>query len=220
MQVSALEYYRAWLSDVGLKFKIDPSACTTDQRTAGEIYLSFTGTGYDVNPWSVDWTSMVPLRANNNIAPQIGVWVETQGAKGQGPGADPTFLPLAAPDAFPSDNTGDLQNLIDHYQNGRAHSMFSPERIEHGKSIFTINALQQFAVGTIAFADTGRNIYLNRNNVRNQPYAQFHDHYGYFAWTYYFEDGIDNISHSDRRSQAFKSQSFLGGIAGGITGGK
>ena len=172
-------------------------------------YLSMTGLNYGVNPWAVS-TVYVPLAASSHTMNDIGRWYETKGKEGQGPGPDPSFLPLAPPENFPADPSGNIEKLYNVYQEGRAFSRLSPERIAKGKEIFAINGLAIYQVGTVSYTGNFRGIFLNRNNVRNQPTTHFQDHYGYYAWTYYFEDGTDNLNHQGNRSQKYKGANYIG----------
>jgi len=195
---------------VGLELTMDARPSSHVPVRNNEEFLSFTGVSYDVNPWSISWTMLVPLAASSHTANEIGRWVELLGEKGMAPGPDPSYLPLAPADTFPADVSGNLMVLIDTWQDGRAYERLSPDRIKLGKDIFRINADEMYMVGTVSFTGSSRGVYLNRNNVRNQPTTHFHDHYGYYAWTFYFEDGIDNINHQDAKSKMYKSVSYIG----------
>ena len=196
---------------VGIELRINVRDSVYNPIRTAQAYLGFGGGGYISNPWSVLGGELVPVGAGSGTASEIGRWVETLGQKGTPPKPDPSFLPLAPPDTFPSDTSGSLKRLIAMWNDGRGHAMYSPERIEIGKELFRINAEEQRSIATVAFTGSFRGTFLNRNNVKNQPQTHFTDHYGYNAWTYYFEDGIDNINHHGNKSKYSKSVGFVGG---------
>ena len=74
--------------------------------------------------------------------------------------------------------------------------------------MFDIFAQEQYAIPTVGFTATVRGIFLNRNNVLNQPKTHIRDHNGFHAWTYFFEGGKDNYHHVENRSSIRKSYSF------------
>ena len=78
--------------------------------------------------------------------------------------------------------------------------------------MFDIFAEEQYAIPTVGFTATIRGIFLNRNNVLNQPKTHIRDHNGFHAWTYFFEGGKDNYHHVENRSSVRKSYSFMGGM--------
>ena len=100
--------------------------------------------------------------------------------------------------------------MVEMWQSGRAYPQYHPERISRGKAIFTINAEELYILPTVAFTGTRRGVFLNRNNMLNQPRTHVRDHNGFGAFTYYFIGGKDNYHHPDNRS-GLPSYSFLGG---------
>ena len=78
--------------------------------------------------------------------------------------------------------------------------------------MFDIFAEEQYAIPTLGFTATIRGIFVNRNNVYNQPRTHIRDHNGFHAWTYFFEDGRDNYNHLGNRSNTRKSYTFMGGM--------
>ena len=194
---------------VGIEMKQDRKASSHVDVRKGLEYLSSSGLGYGVNPWSVS-TTLVPLAHSTHTMSEIGRWYETKGAEGEPKGANPAYLPLAPPANFPSDVSGGMEKAHNLYQEGRAYERLSPERISIAKQIFTINDEEMYQIGTLGHVGNFRGILLNRNTVRNQPITHFVDHYGYYSWSFYFEDGIDNANHPDNRSRRYTSQNLIG----------
>ena len=199
--------------DVGIKTRFRLTGASNRDITRGREYLgiSIDYSAYQANPWCCDWNQLTAMVAGSRIAPEIGEFIETQGARGMKPGANDEYLPLAPKGAFPADTSGNISKLIDLWQEGRGYPAYDPRRIEIGKQLYTIAAEELYALPTVAFTGTRRGIFLNRNNVRNQPRTHIRDHNGFHAWTYFFEGGKDNMHNSENRSAFNTSESFLGG---------
>ena len=198
-------------SDVGitLNFRVSKGWWRLIGRNDEYMGVGIDYSARQANPWTVGWTRQVPVRSSSYTAQQIGLWVETRGREGMGTtGPDPGFLPLAPGGTFPADPSGNQKRLIGLWQDGKAHPMYSPDRAEMGKQIFEINTEELYAIPTVGFTGSRRGIFLNRNNVRNQPVTHVRDHYGFAAWTYYFEGGRDNVHHAGNRSSR-ESLSFV-----------
>jgi len=133
------------------------------------------------------------------------------GEKGMGPGVDTSYLPLAPQDTFPADPSGNTMKLINMWNEGRSNPETSPERIAIGKEMFQIHDEEIYRVHTVGFSGSSRGVYINRNNVKNQPFYESREHYGGHAWVYFFEDGIDNLNHPGNKSKYSESLSFIGG---------
>ena len=198
--------------EVGIKTTINLSGSYWSDMTSGKAYLTVVidVSAYQANPWSVDWTSLVPMRSGGPVFDPIGLYLETKGELGMAPGPNPEYLPLAPEDTWAIDPTGNVKVLVEAWQDGRAYPMFSPERIALGKKIFDINATELYLIPTVGFAGASRGVLLNRNNVLNQPKTHLRDLAGFNAWAYYFIDGKDNFHHPDNMS-GLKSFTFLGG---------
>ena len=140
----------------------------------------------------------------------IGLYHETSGQSGMAPGVDTSYLPLAPADTWPIDTSGNVKKLVDLWQSGKAYPQYHPERISKGKQIFEINAEEHYIIPTVGFTGTRRGVFLNRNNMLNQPKTHVRDHNGFGTFTYYFIGGKDNYHHPDNRS-GLPSYSFLGG---------
>ena len=124
---------------------------------------------------------------------------------------DPNWLPLAPEGTFPADPSGNMKRLMEVQQQGLAYTLLHPGRIEIGKELFRINTEELYTISTVGFTGSRRGVYLNRNNVRNQPRTHIRDQHGFVATaTYYFEEGMDNLHHPGNRSKRYKSWSFLG----------
>lgn len=203
-------------ADVGIEARYRLTSYARTDILSGTEYLtlSIDYSGYQANPWCCDWNGLVPLSASSRIAPEIGLFIETQGNKGMGRGEDKNYLPLSPKDTFPADTSGNIDRLISLWQDGRGYPAHHPKRIEIGKKIFSITATELYNIPTLGFTGTRRGIFLNRNNVRNQPRTHIRDLNGFHAWTYFFEGGRDNFHHPGNRSAVHTSESFLGGGGG------
>ena len=127
------------------------------------------------------------------------------------PRPDPSYLPLAPAENFAADPSGNIMKARNLWEEARNYDGISPERIAIGKELFQIQDEEQYQICTIAFAGIQRGIFINRNNVKNQPYYESREHFGGHGWVYYFEDGIDNLNHPDNKSKYSQSVSFVGG---------
>jgi len=195
---------------LGIKVTYMPSAFWGVDAQNDRAYLTIWETAYVANPWSVPNQVIAVAPGYNQGA--IGLWFQTKGEQGMGPtGPDPAYLPLAPEGTYPADPTGHIKELQELWQEGRGYPMYSPERIAIGKRIMEINALEKWNLCTLGFTGVFRGVFLNRNNARNQPKTHIRDHNGFLSMTYYFEEGRDNINHSDNRSKLYTSWSFLSG---------
>ena len=201
-------------NEIGIKSRIRLTASTRRdfQKNIEYLTVSLDFSAYQANPWAVEWGGMTTLRSGSLIGTAIGEYNETRGAKGMAKDPDPEYLPLAPEDAFPADATGNLGKLNELWKEGRAYKYSDPRRIEIGKQMFDIFAQEQYAIPTVGFTATIRGIFLNRNNVHNQPKTHIRDHNGFHAWTYFFEGGKDNYHNLGNRSSVKKSYSFMGGM--------
>ena len=213
--VSVQELITGNLADVGieLKFRVTSAAGALHRNNEEYIGTFIDYSAYQANPWMAEWGSLVCLRASCKVGTEIGRWHETKGEQGMAPtGPDPNWLPLAPEGTFPADPSGNMKRLMELEQQGLAYTRLHPRRIEIGKELFRINTEELYTISTVGFTGSRRGVYLNRNNVRNQPRTHIRDQHGFVATaTYYFEDGMDNLHHPGNRSKRYKSWSFLGG---------
>ena len=213
--VSVEELIKGNLADVGieLKFRVTSAAGALHRNNEEYIGTFIDYSAYQANPWMAEWGSLVCLRASCKVGTEIGRWHETKGEQGMAPtGPDPNWLPLAPEGTFPADPSGNMKRLMELEQQGLAYTRLHPRRIEIGKELFRINTEELYTISTVGFTGSRRGVYLNRNNVRNQPRTHIRDQHGFVATaTYYFEDGMDNLHHPGNRSKRYKSWSFLGG---------
>ena len=208
--VDVFELVADQLADVGIGFTFRSTREAYSLYRAGSEYMNvhIDLSAYQANPWAVTWTQLVPIK-QTDLAPKIGLWNESGGKKGMGPGSDPSFLPVAPASNFPADPSGNLKKLIDLWEEGRTYSQVSPERIKLGKEIYQIHVDEQYFVSTVAFTGSRRGVQLHRNNFRNVPETAVRDTYGFWRETYFFEDGSDNLHHIGNKSTLHKSTSFL-----------
>ena len=175
----------------------------------GEGYFQWTSGIYSANPWTVGWGTNVP-NSPGALAPEIGRWYSTDGAAGQSPNASKEgWLPLSPEGTFPADVSGNLTRMAELWFEGKRYATYSPERIELGKELYRLHPEELYMIGTVTFAGSGRDIFLNRNNMRNKPYLNGLEHTSFVPQAFFFEDGIDNMNHSGNRSKRYQSESFF-----------
>ena len=165
---------------------------------------------YQHNPWNVSWTSLAPLVPRENFS-AIGLYYQTSGEQGMAPGGDSSYMPQAPDSNFPADPSGNIMKLENLWQQGRNFSLYSPNRLEIGKEIFSLHATEKFDIPMIGFTGVRRGIAVVRNNFRNVPQTHVRDCWGFWRETYYFEDGVDNFHHPGNRSKLYTSTTFFGG---------
>jgi len=205
-QVSIAESMGQQLAVVGVELAIGSGA---NRARQGEQYLSFTASSYNYNPWMLEGGELSPLSASHSVGQKIGQWYESSGAEGMAPGPDSSYLPLAPSGNFAADPSGKLQENAELWFKGRQSPVFSPDRVEAGKTIFRNVAEQIWNVPTVAFTGVARGIVFKRNNMRNIPKTHIRDIFGFAGFNYSFEDGVDNLNHPGNRSKLYKSVSFL-----------
>ena len=181
--------------DIGIKLNLDSTSVYYQimRNDTGYMALHTDFSAYHADPWMIGWNRVTPVTTNAQIAAAIGLYFQTQGDEGMAPGADPAFMPAAPPNNYAADPSGNLMMLQDIYVKGRGLPRFSPERVELGKQIFQTNVEEKYTIGTIAFTATRRGVMVNRKNFRNVPELHIRDKYGFWAETYYFENGIGNF---------------------------
>jgi peptide/nickel transport system substrate-binding protein len=217
-ELPILELTQPMWADIGIELAFRLTDHAGSDYTAGVEYLTQRTdfSAYQANPWCCNWNTLVPMTGGYPTAPKVGLYIQTKGKNGMWKGPDPSYLPLAPADTFPIDVSGNLARLIDLWQEGRSYPAYDPRRIAIGKEIFTIYGDELYSLPVAGFTGISRGIFINRNNMRNQPVTHIRDHNGFTAWAYYFDGGTaesrgkDNYSHSGNRS-VFKSFSFLGG---------
>ena len=221
-ELPLLEMVQPMWADIGIKmeFALLDSAPTDYRENKEYMYQRTDFAAYQADPWCCEWTQLAPMTAGASLAPGIGLYIESSGEKGMAPGADPTWLPLADPKGYKADPSGNLQKLVELWQEGRAYPAFHPERVRIGKEMFSIYGDELYSLPVAGYTGIFRGIFLNRNNVNNQAVTHIRDHNGFHTWTYFHyggtpeSRGMDNFHHPDNRStqtDKFKSYSFMGG---------
>ena len=210
------ELLKAQLAEVGINIDLDIQGRWWEPFRAVEECCSINTnlSRHTVNPWMRFRTNFIPFH-EIYFAPAmlIAKYYRTGGAEGMAPGTDASFLPLAAPDAFPADHAGWFEELYDDTIAGFANSTFDPRRVELGKDMYRNHAENLLAIHVSAFSNAHIGIFLNRNNMRNQPFTHAQDHNGHTGWAYYFDGGMDNFNHPGNRSQFCESWAFnQGGV--------
>ncbi len=200
---------RDW-GEIGIQVNIREGARSFKAVERNKQYFVIGGSLYGVNPWAVAWTRLVPLTIGHPLGPGIGEYYETGGREGMSPsGPDENYLPLAPEGTYPADSSGNLRKLQEIWTEGRVHPQFSPERIELGKELFRIVAMEKYHINGVSFTGLDRGIHLKRNNFRNTPKNHFPTQLGGYPETWYFEDGIDNYNHPGNKSKKYESISFV-----------
>ena len=210
------ELLKAQLAEVGINIVIDVNQRSHEPLRAEEECCSINTnlSRHTVNPWMRFRTNFIPFH-EIYFAPgrSIAKYYRTQGAEGMAPGTDASFLPLAPADAFPADHAGWFNDLHNDTIAGFANSTFDPRRVELGKDMYRNHAENLLAVHVSAFSNAHIGIFLNRNNMRGQPFTHAQDHNGHTGWAYFFDNGQDNFNHPGNRSQYCESWSFnQGGV--------
>lgn len=206
---SIVELLQKQWADIGIKLIIREGTRAYTAAERNKQYFVMSGSNYGDNPWQVAWTRLVPLVRGNAMAPTIGEFYVTGGREGMSPGRNPEFRPLAGPETYPADASGNIKYLQDIWTEGRAIPQFSSRRIELGKELYRIIATEKYHIGGLAFTGIGRGIRMVRNNVRNTPKNHFPSNFGGTKEAHYFEDGLDNVSNPGNRSKRYRSISFL-----------
>ena len=167
---------------------------------------------HTVNPWMRFRTNFIPFH-EVYFAPGMAIarYYRTAGSEGMAPGSDPAYLPMASPDQFPADHMGWFQSLYEDTIAGYAYQTFDPRRVELGKNMYRNHSENMLAVHVSAFSNAHIGIFLNRNNMRNQPFTHAQDHNGHTGWAYYFDGGRDNYNNPGNRSQFCQSWAFTQG---------
>ena len=205
------ELFKAHLAEVGIEIELDIQGRWWEPFRAVEECCSINTnlSRHTVNPWMRFRTNFIPFH-EVYFAPAmlIAKYYRTQGAEGMAPGIDTNFLPLAAPDAFPADHAGWFEGLYEDTIGGFANSTFDPRRVELGKSMYRNHAENLLAIHVSAFSNAHIGLFLNRNNMRGQPFTHAQDHNGHTGWAYFFDDGQDNYNHPGNRSEYCNSWAF------------
>jgi peptide/nickel transport system substrate-binding protein len=205
------ELFKAHLAEVGIEIELDIQGRWWEPFRAVEECCSINTnlSRHTVNPWMRFRTNFIPFH-EVYFAPAmlIAKYYRTQGAEGMAPGVDTNFLPLAAPDAFPADHAGWFEGLYEDTIGGFANSTFDPRRVELGKSMYRNHAENLLAIHVSAFSNAHIGLFLNRNNMRGQPFTHAQDHNGHTGWAYFFDDGQDNYNHPGNRSEYCNSWAF------------
>ena len=183
--------------DIGIKLTLDTNSVYYQimRNDTGYMALHTDFSAYHADPWMIGWNRVTPVTTNAQIAAAIGLYFQTQGAEGMAPGPNSEFMPAAPPNNYAADPSGSLMTLQNIYVKGRSLPRFSPERVELGKQIFQTNVEEKYTLGTIGFTATRRGVMVNRKNFRNVPELHIRDKYGFWAETYYFENGIGNFEN-------------------------
>ena len=209
------ELVRSHLAEVGIEIVLDenPQWYIALRSAEGCCTIDTNLSRHTVNPWMRFTTNFIPFDERYFYpGTEIARYYKTAGSEGMAPGADPNFLPLAPPDAFPADHSGWFTSIHDDVIEGFAHSTFSPRRVELGKGMYRNHSENLLAMHISAFSNAHIGLFLNRNNMRGMPFTHAQDHNGHTAWAYFFDDGQDNYNHPGNRSQYCNSWAFnLGG---------
>jgi ABC-type transport system substrate-binding protein len=163
---------------------------------------------YGANPWFSGWSRCCPTGGGHVFAPDIGDLprsmkigpdgaVPTEGGyqPRSGDEMSPVWEPKAPDYTYPADPSGNLLKLNQIFHDGRAYEQYSPERLNMGKEIFSIHALEKYYLGIVAHTGVFRSPMLHQNNFINIPHTHTADPVGFYGELYYFIDGQDNIDN-------------------------
>ena len=214
-RVPVADLVKTYLADVGIEMTYTAGGQWHIPFRAMEECCSINTnlSRHTVNPWMRFRTNFIPFH-EIYFAPAMAIakYYRTQGDEGMAPGSDPAYLPMAAPNQFPADHQGWFQSLYEDTIAGYAYQTFDPRRVDLGKKMYRNHAENMLAVHISAFSNAHIGIFLNRNNMRNQPFTHAQDHNGHTGWAYYFDGGRDNYNNPGNRSQFCTSWAFnLGG---------
>ncbi len=205
------ELVRSHLAEVGIEIVLDenPQWYVALRSAEGCCTIDTNLSRHTVNPWMRFTTNFIPFDERYFYpGTEIARYYKTAGSEGMAPVADPNFLPLAPADAFPADHSGWFASLHDDVIAGFGNSTFDPRRVEIGKGMYRNHAENLLAMHISAFSNAHIGLFLNRNNMRGQPFTHAQDHNGHTAWAYFFDDGQDNYNHPGNRSEFCNSWAF------------
>jgi peptide/nickel transport system substrate-binding protein len=198
--------------DVGIELIYRISGNATSDYDNGDEYLSQRNgmSFYQANLWALEG-GLTACKVNCLQAPAIGIHLQTMGERGMGIGPDLAYLPLAPPDTYAADVSGNIKRAQELFAEGKAYTRFDPRRIEIGKELVTMWAEEMYALPIAAFTGSFRGMQMKRNNLLNVPRHHTSATSGYRTDTYFFENGMDNKHHPGNRSKLFQGTTFLGG---------
>lgn len=131
---------------INLHLKVEERSLFSRRSHTNEQQLSLWGPAA-VNPWAYPRIT-VPITREAHFGPKVGIWYETNGAKGVAP-------------------TGSLKRLIKVFELGNSVSL--EKRVELGKELWQIHADNLFAIGIIGNSAAYNGVVVVKNNFRNVP---------------------------------------------------
>lgn len=207
------EVWQSQLLELGIKLDWEEVRNPQTAVIAGDAYFELNFHPEKANPWD-GRPELTPTRRNNMLGPEIGKYVETNGEEGMAPGPDSTYLPMAPPDNYAADPSGNLRAMYEMWLEGTQlppwWQVVDPRRVELGKEMYRISSEEKYYVNIVGLTGNLRGIMLKRNNFRNVPKTHVPDLHGLSLEAYYFEDGLDNLSHPGNRSRRYASENLIG----------
>lgn len=211
LRVGVAELLESDLARIGIKLDWKEDSGHSRLVRQNQQYLWISNVNGSSNLWARG-NPVAPYRAGEPQGPLIGMYLSTDGKEGLAPtGPDPDWLPLAPADTWPADSTGNIKVLLNNWTEGAQLPDHDPRKIELGKEMSRITAVEKYQLGTIAFTGFSRGLIVKRNNFRNVPEKQIRYEHGLYNMVNYFEDGMDNISNPGNRSRRYTSKAVFAG---------
>ncbi len=208
-RVSIAELLEADFAKIGIKFNWNEDSGHGKLVQQNQQYLHIRNVNGSSNLWARG-NPIAPYRDNEPQGPLIGQYVDSKGEKGMAPtGPHPDWLPLAPEDTWPADASGNIKFLLDSWTVGAQLPDLDPKKIELGKEMSRVAALEKYQLGTIAFTGFSRGLIVKRNNFRNVPERQIRYEHGLYNMVNYFEEGKDNYTNPGNRSRRYTSKAVF-----------
>jgi ABC-type transport system substrate-binding protein len=208
-RVGIAELLEADFAKIGIKFNWREDSGHGRLIQQNQQYLQIRNVNGSSNLWARG-NPIAPYRDKEPQGPLIGQYVDSKGEKGMAPtGPHPDWLPSAPEDTWPADASGNIKFLLDSWTVGAQLPDLDPNKIELGKEMSRVAALEKYQLGTIAFTGFSRGLIVKRNNFRNVPEKQIRYEHGLYNMVNAFEDGKDNYHNTGNRSRRFTSKAVF-----------
>jgi len=197
-----------YFADVGIEYKHKAMSAPWTLTYPGKepLLVARIVGNYGANPWFSGWSRCCGTGGGPAFVPDISDLDRSMQRGPQGavvtedgylPRCDcamsATWEPTAPSDTYPADPSGNIAWLQDNWHKGKGFARLSPERIEIGKEVFRIHALEKYYTVVMAHSGFWRGTIMNRRNFNNVPVTHVADTLGFYGELYYFTDGTDNI---------------------------
>ncbi len=208
-RVGVAELLEADFARIGIKFDWKEDSGHGRLIQQNQQYLWIRNVNGSSNLWARG-NPVAPYRGIEPQGPLIGQYLDSKGEEGMAPtGPQSDWLPLAPEDTWPADATGNIKFLLDSWTEGAQLPDLDPMKIELGKEMSRVVALEKYQLGTVAFTGFSRGLIVKRNNFRNVPEKQIRYEHGLYNMVNAFEDGMDNLSNPGNRSLRYTSKAVF-----------